>query len=101
MLGRFSEADRLRLVLGRLGESAQFGEAHDQPGATKDRCRYSHPEILVDPLGGQRGEIIGGELDDALVLAPIVVRLLKIAGARNTKLKSAKRLGDFQGATAV
>src|SRR5215831_19832147 len=57
VLGWFSEADRLRLVLCRLGKSAKLGEAHDQPGATENRGRHGHPEILVDPLGGQRCKV--------------------------------------------
>ena len=54
------------------------GEAHDQPAAIVDRCRCGVPEILVDPVGGQRREVVGGQLDHPLVLAPVVVRLLEI-----------------------
>ena len=30
------------------------------------------PKVLVDPVGGQRGEVVGGQLDRPLVLAPEV-----------------------------
>ena len=59
MMCRLGEPDRLGFVLGRLGESAKFREAHDQPGAIVDRRRCGKPEILVDPVGGQRREIVG------------------------------------------
>src|SRR5215510_4799212 len=100
VLGWFSEADRLRLVLCRLGKSAKLGEAHDQPGATENRCRHGHPEILVDPLGGQRRKVVGGKLDHAFVFAPIVVRLLEITRGEDAKPQVSKALGDIQGASA-
>ena len=78
MMRRLGEPDRLGFVLGRLGESAELGEAHDQPGAIVDRWRCGVSEILVDPVGGQRREVVGGQLDHPLVLAPVVVRLLEI-----------------------
>ena len=36
MLRRLGEPDRLGLVLGRLGESAELGETHDHIGASVD-----------------------------------------------------------------
>ena len=88
VLGWLGELDRLRLVFGRLGESAELGEAHDQPSATEDRCRHGHAEIFVDPFGGQRREVLGGDLDHVLVLAPVVVRLLEIARGEECEASS-------------
>ena len=70
MLRWLGEPDRLGFVLGRLGESAELGEAHDQKAAIPDRWRRGVSEILVDPVGRQRREIVGGQLDHPLVLAP-------------------------------
>ena len=39
--------------------------------AIVDRCRRGDSEILVDPVGGQRREVVGGQLDHPLVLAPV------------------------------
>jgi hypothetical protein len=36
MIRRLGKPDRLGFVLGRLGESAELGEAPDQPGAIPD-----------------------------------------------------------------
>ena len=52
VLRGLGDSDRLRLVLGRLGESPELREAHDQPGTTEDRCRHGHTKIFVNPLGG-------------------------------------------------
>ena len=41
MLRRLGEPERLGRVLGRLSESAELGEAPDQPVAIVDRCRCS------------------------------------------------------------
>src|SRR5262249_36927038 len=47
MLRWFGELDRLRLISGRLGESAKFGKTHGQVSATEDRCRHGHAEIFM------------------------------------------------------
>ena len=78
MLRRLGEPDRLGLVLGRLGELPSWArlmtsQARSRPMAVR------RPEILVDPVGGQRREVVGGQLDHPLVLAPVVMRLLEIA----------------------
>jgi len=51
MLRGFSNADRLRLVLGGLGKSAELGKTHNKPGAIEDRRRHGHAEIFVVPVG--------------------------------------------------
>ena len=66
-------------------KSAELGEAHDQPVAIVDRWRSGGSEILVDPIGGQRREVIGGKLDHPLVVAPVVVRLLEIGRGEDAK----------------
>ncbi len=68
--------------------------------ATEDRCRHGHTEIFVDPIGGQRGEVVGGELDHVFVFAAIVVRLLEIACGDDAKPQVAEALGDLQRAGA-
>ena len=78
----------------------ELGEAHDQPRATEDRCRHGHAKIFVNPFGGQRREVVGGELDHVLVLAAIVVRLLEIARGEDAKPQVPEALGDLQGAGA-
>ena len=60
MLRRLGEPDRLDFVLGRLDESTELREAHDQPVAIIDRSRRGGSEILVDPFGRQHGEVVGG-----------------------------------------
>src|SRR5262245_51578530 len=100
MPGWLCELDRLRLVSGRLSKSAEFGEAHDQPGATEDRCRHGHAEILVDPFGGQDSEVVGGELDDLLIFAPIEACLFEIARAEDAKPQVPMAPSDLQGPRA-
>ena len=100
MLRWLGDSDRFRRVLGRLGESAELGEAHDQPSATEDRWQHGHTEIFVSPFGGQRGEVVGGELDHVPVFAPVIVRLLEIARGDDAKPQIPEALGDLQGAGA-
>ena len=101
---RAALARRVRIAsasyLAASANLPELGEAHDQPGATEDRCRHGHTEIFVDPFGGQRREVLGGELDDVLVLAAIVVRLLEIACGDDAKPQVPEALGDLQGAGA-
>src|SRR3989442_174183 len=52
MTRRLGEPDRLGLVLGRLGESAELGEAHNQPEAIVDRGGSAASKGLVDPIRG-------------------------------------------------
>jgi hypothetical protein len=58
MARRLGEPDRLGFVLGRLGESAELGKARDQEAAIVDRCWRDVSEILVNPVGGQRREVV-------------------------------------------
>ena len=66
--------------------------------AIVDRCRCGVPEILVDPVGGQRREVVGGQLDHPLVLAPEVMRLLEKARGEDAELQVSEALGDLQRA---
>ena len=100
MLGRFGEPDRLGFVPGRFGESAEFGEAHDQPGAIPDRWRASKSEILVDPVGRQRGEVAGGQFNHPIILTPDVMRLREIACGEDAKSQVPEAPGDLQRAGA-
>ena len=100
MLGRFGEADRLGFVLGRLGESAELGEAHDQPGPIPDRWGYGKSESLVDPIGRQHGEVAGGQLNHPLILTPEVMRLHEIARGEDAKSQVPEAPGDLQRAGA-
>ena len=102
MLRRLGDTDRLGLVFRGLREAAELGEAHHQPGAIEDRCRHRHAEMVVDRVRGQRAEIVGGERDDALVVAAVAMRLLEIAGGDDAQRHVVQPLGDLQGArTAV
>ena len=87
MTGRLGEPDRLGLILGRLGESAELGEAHDQPEAVVDRGWSATSKVLVDPIGGQRREVVGGKLDHPFVLAAEVLHLLEIRRGEDAKLQ--------------
>ena len=96
MLRWFGDLDRLRRVLGRFGESAELGEAHDRVSAAKDRRQRGHTEIFVDPAGGQRREIV----EDVPVFAPIIIHLLEVARGDDAKPQIPEALGDLQGAGA-
>jgi hypothetical protein len=92
----FSQPDRLGFVPGRLGESAELGETHDQPAAIVGRCRCRESEILVDPGGRQRREVAASKLDRSLELAPEEVRLLEIGCGEDAKLQVLRRPCDRQ-----
>jgi hypothetical protein len=95
MLRRFGEPDRLGFVRGRLGESAELGQAHDQPGAVVDRRRCGVSEIRVGPVGRQGREIVGGQLDHPLMLAAEVLRLLEIARGEDAESQVPEAPGDL------
>src|SRR6516225_11119062 len=97
---RCREPDRLGFGFGRFGESAKLGKARDEPGTIVDRWRGGQSEILEDPLGGQRGEVVGGKGNHALVLAPNVMRLLEIGRGWDAEPHVPKALGDLQRAGA-
>src|SRR5260370_41410980 len=63
MMGRLGEPDRLGLVRGRLGESAELGEAHDQPEAVVDGGWSAASKVLVDSIGGEGRGVVRGTLD--------------------------------------
>src|SRR5262245_28150624 len=52
--------------------------------------------MLLVPLGGQRGEAVGGQLDCSLVVAPVVMRLLEIRRSQNAESQVPEASGDFQ-----
>ena len=89
------------LVRGGLGESAEFGEAPDEPVTIVDRCGLDVPEILADPVGGQCGKVVGRERENPLVLAPIVVRLLEKARGEDAELQVPRRPRDRQRPAAA
>ena len=96
MTSRLGDPERLNLVLGRLDESAELGEAPDQPVAIEARYRRGGSERLVDPGCGQRREVIGGQLDHPLVVASVVVRLLEIAGGQDAESQVPEAPRDLQ-----
>ena len=68
--------------------------------AIVDRWRCGSSEILVDPVGGQRREVVGGQLDHPLVLAPVVMRLLEIGRGEDAESQVPEAPGDLQRAGA-
>src|SRR5262245_54733028 len=83
-LRRLSQPNCFRFVLDPLGKPAELAEAYHHPGAIEDRDWQGLSKMLVDPIGGQRGEVVGRELDHPLVLTAEIVRLLEIARGENT-----------------
>src|SRR5262249_6536365 len=81
-------------------ESPELGEAQREPAAIVDRWRCGGAETLVDPVGGQGGEIAGGQLDHVLVLAAKIVRLLEIRRREDAESRVSKTSGNLQGAVA-
>ena len=79
---------------------AEFGEAHDQPGPIPDRWGYNKSEILVDPVGRQRGEVAGGQFNHPIILTPEVIRLHEIARGEDAKSQVPEAPGDLQRAGA-
>ena len=100
MMRRLGEPDHLRFPLDRLGESAELGQARDEEEAIVDRWRRRTSEVVVDPVGRQRREIVGGQLDHPLVLAPDRVHLDEKARAEDAKLEVLEAPGDLQSAGA-
>ena len=97
---RLGEPDRLGLVLSRFGESAQLGEAHDQPGAIPDRWGCDESKILVDPGGGQRRQVVDSQLRHPLVFASEVMRLLEKRRGEDAESQISEAPGDLQRAGA-
>src|SRR5262244_754564 len=100
MLGRLGQTNRLGCVLRGLGKSAELGEAEREPAAIIDRWRCGGAETLVDPIGGQGGEIGGGQLDYAFVLTAKVVRLLEIRRREDAESRVSETSGEVHGAVA-
>src|SRR5262249_14377827 len=98
MMRRLREPKRLGLRLGRLGESAELGEALDQPGAIIDRWRCGDSEILRDPVGREYRQVVGGKLVRSFVLAPTVMRHLEIGRGEDAEPQVPERPGDLQPA---
>jgi hypothetical protein len=100
MTGRLGDLDRLGFVRRGLGEPAELGEAHDQPAAVEDRYGLVGSKRLVDPVGGQRREVVGRQLDHPLVLAPVVLGHIEIARGEDAESQVPEALGDPQRARA-
>src|SRR5215831_7079033 len=83
MLRPRRDSDRLGFGLRRFGESAELGQASHQPEAIVDRWGLTGSEELIDPVGGEHTEVVGGQLDCPLVLAPDVVRLHEVASGED------------------
>src|SRR5207253_10644098 len=100
MMHRLGKPDRLGFVLRRLGESAELSEALDQEATIVDRCRCGASEVLVEPVGGQRREVVGGQLDYPLVLATPIMRLPEVArgGDAESQVSAARRDPQRAGA---
>src|SRR5262245_2535459 len=75
---RLGETDTLGFVGGGLGESAELGETHGEPGAIKDGRQYGASEF-VEPVSRRGSEIFGGQLDDPLVLGTVIMQLWKLS----------------------
>ncbi len=58
------------------------------------------PEILVDPIGRQHGEVVGGQFNHPLILTPEVMRLHEIARGEDAKSQVPEAPGDLQRAGA-
>src|SRR5260370_29835677 len=101
MLRRPGEPEQLGLVRGRLGESAEFGEAVDHPEATEDRYRYGAvSETLAGPVGGEHREAIGGQLDRPREVAPELMRLREIGPGQDAESQVPEARGNLQRAGA-
>src|SRR5262244_1135650 len=96
MLRPHRDPERLGYGLDRFGESAELAQARHQPDAIEDRCRLTSSEELIDPVGGEHAEVVGGQLDDPLVLASLVVRLLEEACGEDAESYIPEALGDRQ-----
>src|SRR5262245_60973707 len=97
MLRRFRTLDEGGPMIRRLSESAEMGEAHDQPDAVTDRYWYEASEGLVDPVGGERGEIFRGQLDHLPVLATHEVREPQQTCGENAEFHVLEPPSDLQG----
>ena len=99
VLRRLGESDRFCRVLGRFGESAELGEAHDQEARPKTDGSTAIPKYSCTQSAGS-AEIVGGELEHVPVFAPIMVHLLEMARGDDTKPQIPEAPGDLQGAGA-
>src|SRR5215813_14709764 len=86
MLRPRRDPERLSCGLDRFGESAELGQAHHQLATIEDRYGLVGSEELIDPVGGEHGEVVGGQLDDPLMLAQEVVRLQEAACGEDAEL---------------
>lgn len=85
MMRGLGEPSGLGVVLMRLGKSPEFGQAQDQPVTVKDGSGGGAVKVLVDPIGRQCGEVVGGQLDHSLVVSPEVVSQLEMGGGEDAK----------------
>src|SRR5579884_3869849 len=84
----------------RLVESAEGGQAHDQPASGKNRRWHGHPEIFVRRFAGQCSKAAAGGLDSMLIIATQVERLCEGAPRHYAKPRVPAAPGDFRGSSA-
>jgi hypothetical protein len=101
VLRRLGELNPLERVPGGLVEPAQLGEAPREKDAIIHGRRGESSERLGSPVGGQHREVVGGELDDPLVVASMIVRLFQNIGGEEAEFQIADPLGDLPSAGAV
>ena len=101
MMGWLGEPDRLGRVFGCLGESAEVGEGDAEPEAIVDRGRLTASKELVDPVGGQRGQIGRRQLDHSRVLAAVEMRLYEVGRGEDAEPQVPEACGDLQRAPAA
>src|SRR5262252_5950750 len=94
-VSRPGELEGVGLVLGTFGEWRKLGETHHQPRSNVHPGRRAQSQMLVDPVDGQRREIVEPELHGTLVLAPKVVCLLQIARGEYAKPRVSEVSGNL------
>ena len=93
------EPKGLGCVRRRLGESAELGETRKPVSVVSEIGMWVRK--IPAPIGRQRCEIIGGQLDDPLVLATEEVPLPEIGRGQDPDFQVPEALGDFQARLPV
>src|SRR5262245_33427093 len=97
---RFVEIDRLGLVLRRLHESAELGEAKEEKSAMPNRKRQASLSVWPGAFGGQvrrqRRWVVAQELDRLRVFAPLVMRPREMEGGGLAKRRVVETCCDLQ-----
>src|SRR5262249_9609122 len=94
MVCRFCDTEFLGVILSRFAKSAELAEAHDQAMATENRCGRVASELVIDPVRGQRREVVLGKVNYPLIFGESVVHLLKVAGGQNAEIQVAQDSRD-------